>query len=134
MTSIKLPRTVVNQLLRQAQLTPELEICGLISAKDDSIYKVYPVNNIATDKQHMFDMDPGKQIQAMKTMRNNNETLFAIYHSHPDTPAEPSITDIEQSSYPEALHLIISLSIKGVLEIKGFYIQQQSIEAVELLI
>ena len=95
---------------------------------------VYPVDNISSDKQHLFEMDPKKQIQAMKAMRENNEQLFAIYHSHPDTVAEPSVSDIAQSSYPETLYLIISLSTKGVLQIKGFYIKDNDIEAVELTI
>lgn len=134
MKSIQLPRTIVNQLLSQAQQHADIEVCGLISAKDEQAVKVYPVDNIASDRRHLFKMDPGKQIQAMKTMRDNNEQLFAIYHSHPDTAAEPSTEDITQSSYPDTLYLIISLSTKGVLEIKGFYLKDNNIEAVELII
>ena len=134
MKSIHLPRTIVNKLLSQAQSHADIEVCGLISAKAGQAENVYPVDNISLDKQHLFEMDPKNQIQAMKAMRENNEQLFAIYHSHPDTAAEPSIKDIAQSSYPETLYLIISLSTKGVLQIKGFYIKGNDIEAVELII
>ena len=134
MKSIHLPRTIVNKLLSQAQSHADIEVCGLISAKAGQAENVYPVDNISLDKQHLFEMDPKNQIQAMKAMRENNEQLFAIYHSHPDTAAEPSIKDIAQSSYPETLYLIISLSTKGVLQIKGFYIRDNNIEAVELAI
>jgi len=57
---------------------------------------------------------------------------FAIYHSHPHAPATPSTTDIELANYPDALHLIISLNTKGVLEIRGFTIIDQSVEEVLL--
>ena len=134
MKTIKLPRTLVNQLLTQAQHHADEEVCGLISEKAGQPNKLYPVDNIAADKQHLFEMDPAKQIHAMKAMRENNESLFAIYHSHPNAPAQPSTRDIEQSSYPDTLYLIISLSIKGVLEISGFYIRDNHIETVELLI
>ena len=134
MKSIHIPRTIVNKLLSQAQRHADIEVCGLISAKMGQPENVYPVDNISSDKQHLFEMDPKKQIQAMKAMRENNEQLFAIYHSHPDTVAEPSVSDIAQSSYPETLYLIISLSTKGVLQIKGFYIKDNDIEAVELTI
>ena len=134
MKPIHLPRTIVNKLLSQAQSHADIEVCGLISAKAGQAENVYPVDNISLDKQHLFEMDPKNQIQAMKAMRENNEQLFAIYHSHPDTAAEPSVKDIAQSSYPETLYLIISLSTKGVLQIKGFYIKGNDIEAVELAI
>lgn len=134
MNIIKLPRTIVNQLLTQAQQHADMEVCGLISSKNNKAVRVYPVDNISSDKSHLFEMDPARQIEVMKTMRENGEQLFAIYHSHPDSPAEPSIKDIEQSSYPDALYLIISLSTKGVLEMKGFYIRDSKIEIVDLLI
>jgi proteasome lid subunit RPN8/RPN11 len=65
-------------------------------------------------------MDPAQQIAALRTMRESGEQLFAIYHSHPNSPPLPSPTDLAQSNYPEALYLIISLQTRGVLEMRGF--------------
>ena len=76
---------------------------------------------------------PG-QIEAMRQMREQGETLFAIYHSHPHAPAEPSHLDIEQANYPEALYLIISLNTKGVLELRAFTLQHGEATAVELIV
>ncbi|MGH8497879.1 MAG: M67 family metallopeptidase, partial [Methylococcales bacterium] len=80
----------------------------------------YPVNNIAERPALRFLMDPAQQIDAMRNIRENHEDLFAIYHSHPTAPAEPSATDLEQASYPDALQIIISLNTQGVLEMRGF--------------
>ena len=79
-------------------------------------------------------MDPAETIQAMKTMRNEESELFAIYHSHPSSPAIPSKTDIEKAGYPDALYLIVSLNTTGVIEIKGYKIQQDSVTPVDLII
>jgi proteasome lid subunit RPN8/RPN11 len=68
----------------------------------------------------------------MADMRNQSEKLFAIYHSHPKAPAQPSIYDLEAASYPDALYLIISLNTKGVLEMRGFKISKKSSEEVVL--
>jgi proteasome lid subunit RPN8/RPN11 len=65
-------------------------------------------------------MAPKEQLSAIKEMRESGEELFAIYHSHPTAPATPSASDIEQSAYPEAYYLIISLNTKGVLEMRCF--------------
>jgi [CysO sulfur-carrier protein]-S-L-cysteine hydrolase len=124
-TEIQIPRKLTNQLLHLAQLSPDLEICGLVGSKNSISVTCYPIANIAEQPQQRFLLDAKQQIAAMAEMRNQGETLFAIYHSHPKAPAEPSIFDLEQSAYPDALYLIISLNIKGVLEMRGFKINQQ---------
>jgi proteasome lid subunit RPN8/RPN11 len=68
-------------------------------------------------------------------MRERGEELFAIFHSHPQAPAEPSATDLELAAYPDALYLIVSLNTKGVLELRGFRIDaSRAVEEVELLL
>ncbi len=128
----QLPRSVTTQLLHLAQISPKKEICGLIGAKDGIANTCYPVQNIADQPETRFHMDAKQQISAISNIRDKNETLFAIYHSHPTAPAEPSTTDKELAAYPDALYLIISLNTKGVLEIKGFRIIEKSFTEISL--
>lgn len=121
------PRALVNHLLHQAQVSPDAEICGLIGALHGKPATCYPVSNIARQSAMRFRMNPGEQIDAMRKIRQNHEDLFAIYHSHPTTAAEPSVTDLEQAGYPEALQIIISLNTKGVLEMRGFRYRPQGL-------
>jgi len=132
MKHLRLPRPLVNQILSLAQSEPDREICGLISACADQALRCIPVTNIAEQPERLFTMDPGQQIDAMRQMREQDETLFAIYHSHPVGPAEPSATDIEQAGYPEALHLIVSLNTKGVLELRGYQFENGQAVALHL--
>ena len=132
MKSINLPRNIVNRLLTLAQQDPEIETCGLIGEINNTPTHVYPVTNIATDKQRLFEMDPAELIASMTLIRDRHESLFAIYHSHPHAPAEPSLLDIKQAHYSEAVYLIISLNTKGVLEMKSFYLKDDKFEVVEL--
>lgn len=132
MSPIALPRNVVNQLLHHAQTAPEEEVCGLIGTGREGVVHVYPVANVASDTHRLFAMDPKGQIDAMRTMREAGEMLFAIYHSHPHAPATPSITDLQQAAYPEALYLIVSLDTKGVLELRGYRLRESAVESVEL--
>ncbi len=132
MNAVRLPRTIVNQLLHLAQKSPEEEICGLISRDRDGFRKCYPVPNAAGDKKRFFALDPREQIAAIRTMREHGEALAAIYHSHPEAPPLPSLDDIEQHEYPDVLYLIISLGTKGVLEMRGFHISGR--EVVEMSI
>lgn len=124
---IQLSRKITNQLLHAAQISPNQEICGLIGCKEGVASRCYPINNTADHPETRFLLDEKQQISAMAAMRDKNETLFAIYHSHPTAPARPSETDIKMASYPDAVHLIISLNTKGVLEIRGFTIIDGSV-------
>lgn len=123
-SEIAIPKKIVQELLHHAQQTPEQEVCGLISSQDNVPCQSYPINNTANNPGRFFNLDASQQIQAMTQMRENNEQLFAIYHSHPTAPAVPSTTDMDQANYPEALYIIISLNTKGVLELRAYRIAE----------
>jgi proteasome lid subunit RPN8/RPN11 len=129
---VRIPRAIANQILRQAERTPEEEICGLISGKDGALRHCLPVANVAGDRARLFEMDPKGQIDAMRRIREQGEELVAIYHSHPQAPAAPSLTDIARHEYPGVLYLIVSLATEGVIEMRGFRIHGERIEEVPL--
>jgi len=131
MKTLKLPRASINQLLTQAQKNAPLEACGLIG-HDKQHYNVYPIDNIAAQAERRFEMNPQQQIAAMKAIREKNETIFAIYHSHPSAAATPSTIDWEQMSHHDVYYLIISLNTVGVLEIKAYWPNKNNFENVEL--
>ena len=132
---LALPRALVNQLLHYAQSSPDLEICGLVGGKDGAPATCYPVRNAAEQPERRYLLDAEEHIAALRAMRERGEELFAIFHSHPQAPAEPSATDLELAAYPEALYLIVSLNTKGVLELRGFRIDaSRTVEEVELLL
>lgn len=132
MSTVKLSRPLVNELLHQAQRGADCEVCGLIGAREGVPQHCYSVPNIAAEPQQRFIMDPKSQIDALRQMRERGESLFAIYHSHPTAPAAPSMMDRDEAGYPEALYLIISLNTKGVLEMRGFYIRDHAAQEIML--
>ena len=132
MNGVRLPRSIVNQLLQLAQKSPDEEICGLISRDSRGFRQCYPVPNQASDRKHFFALEPKAQIDAMRAMRERGEELAAIFHSHTDSPPQPSPADVEQHEYPALLYLIISLGTKGVLEMRGFHIRGAVIEEIAI--
>lgn len=132
MSQVTLPITLVNKILTHAQHSPETEVCGLISAKGGIPGTIFPISNVADVPEKLFAMDPAAQIEAMRQMREGDEELFAIYHSHPHSPAQPSARDLAEAAYPEALYLIVSLNTKGVLEMQGYRLHDGEVDTVDL--
>ena len=127
-----LPRALINQLLQHAQAYPEEEVCGLIARDAHGLSRVYPIANTAGEPQRLFAMDPAQQIAALRDMRERGESLYAIYHSHPNSPPVPSRTDLQEAAYPEAVYLIISLQTKGVLEMRGYQLRAGAVTELPL--
>ena len=131
---IQIPRKITNQLLYLAQQSPDFEVCGLIGSKNGLPIHCYPIRNSAEQPQQRFLLDAVQQISTMAKMRELGEELFAIYHSHPTAPAQPSTADLEQAAYPDALYLIISLNTKGILEMRGFKIDEKTALEIPLIL
>jgi len=132
MENVILPRQLVDQIVHHAQSSPDVEVCGLITARGGRPQRCIPVPNISAQPQRLFTMDPARQIDAQRRMRECGEELFAVYHSHPHSPPEPSATDLAQAAYPEALYLIVSLSTRDVPEMRGFRLQNGEATQVQL--
>ena len=56
-------------------------------------------------------------------LRGRTLDLWAYVISHPAAAAEPSAEDFRSSAFPNALHLVISLSTKGVLEMRAWRLE-----------
>ena len=130
LNAVRLPRPVVDELMRQTQASPQEEICGLMSRDRHGYWRCYPVPNRATDRKHFFTLDPKTQIDAMRAMREHGEELAAIYHSHPDSPAFPSPADVAQHEYPDVLYFVISLNPHDKPALRGFRIHGQTVEEI----
>jgi len=129
---VQLPLKIIQQLLNHAQSSVEIEVCGLIGAKDGAAQSCYPMKNSDAHPQSKFTLNAAEQISVFKNLREKGEKLFAIYHSHPQSEAYPSATDLALANYPDVLYLIISLNTKGLLVLRGFYLLDNQVEEVVL--
>jgi len=68
-----------------------------------------PGRNIEQSPTH-FTMDPRDVIAAFRRFREDGLQLGAIVHSHLKGPATPSVSDVSEWNYPEALMMIASFA------------------------
>jgi proteasome lid subunit RPN8/RPN11 len=115
-------RNIIDQIIAHAGREAPIEACGYLGGMDDRITAIYEMKNIEGREDH-FSFEPQEQFAAHKKARQAGLKIIGVYHSHPVTPAQPSVEDIALAYDPAALYVIVSL-LDDRPVIKGFWIRQ----------
>jgi [CysO sulfur-carrier protein]-S-L-cysteine hydrolase len=101
----------VDQIIAHAREVAPHECCGLIGgAGNGRAQTIYRTRNIAANPEVTYEAAPEDLFAAQRAMRERDEQLLAIYHSHPRAKdPEPSATDVRLAYYPEAVYFIVGL-------------------------
>lgn len=127
---MKIPAEIRDELIAHAREGLPNECCGMLGSKDGVATSVYRANN-AEASPLRYNLDPQDQFRIMTAIEEAGEDLGAIYHSHTQSPAYPSQTDINLASYPDSIYVIVSLA-EGEEPIRGFWIRDGQVEEAEL--
>ncbi len=128
-----IPRILLNRILDHAQRSLPAECVGILSGQGKTVLGWHPLTNQWSDGRR-FLADSTELIALLRQLRETGRELVAIYHSHPQSAASPSLTDVQQAHYPDALYLIVSLQTNGRLEMNGYLIRDGQTEVQELMI
>jgi proteasome lid subunit RPN8/RPN11 len=110
LTGLALSDALRDEIVAHLRSALPNEGCGLLAVSADGVAaRFYPGENLDASPKR-FTMDPVVVIAAFKDMEARGWRLGAIVHSHPRTPATPSMTDLREAHYPSALMLIASLA------------------------
>lgn len=93
--------------LQQAAPAEGVGLLAMAPSVDGAIVATafYPGTNIDRSATR-YTMDPAEVLEAFRDMAARDWTLGAIVHSHVRSPATPSVTDLREARYPEALMVI----------------------------
>ena len=106
------------------------ECCGLLSGRAGLVTELHALRNEASTPETRYFASPEDLFAAMRRIREADQSLMGIYHSHPRTPAYPSTSDVGMAFYPEAVYFIISLEPEVTL--RAFRIEGTNIEDVQV--
>ena len=90
------------------------EICGMLIAEpgSDLVTDVRRVRNTVVERaRDRYEMDPRDQIRIQRDCDDAGLEILGYYHSHPDHPAQASITDATRS-WAGPVYVIVSC-VKG---------------------
>lgn len=128
----QLPDEMRAAIVHHAMRDAPRECCGIIAGRDGTAIQLYETRNIAAGNR-LYEIDPAQLIELeFREFPAQELELVAIYHSHPESPAYPSTTDVELAFWPDAVFLICSLADRDQPEIRGFRIRDGAIHEVTL--
>jgi proteasome lid subunit RPN8/RPN11 len=132
---VKIPHSLVAAMVAHAEETYPEECCGILAGVNSVPSHLYQAQNIHATPKIFFEMAPKEQFWAFKNMRHNDLNLVAIYHSHPETPARPSQSDIRLAYDPEPYYLLVSLQQRDKPDVRAYRIVDGTVseEAIEVV-
>ncbi len=110
MRSLRISRSLFDELVAHAREEAPNECCGLVAAVDGRAVAVHRARNTAASPLR-YEMDGMEQYRLQTAIEDAGQELGAIYHSHTRSDPYPSQTDINLAFYPEALYVIVG--VKG---------------------
>ncbi len=121
MERLVLPEALRAGIIAHAQAGWPEEVCGLLAGHDDHATEWHPGINVSPTPAVTYELDVDTLFKQV-AFEEAGLALVGIYHSHPQGPETPSVTDIERAFYPDAVYLICSLAERGRPVLRGFRI------------
>jgi proteasome lid subunit RPN8/RPN11 len=88
------------------------EACGVLLGLADGPFEVLEAHacaNVNLERSRdRYLLDPAEQLRIEKDARLRSLDVVGYYHSHPDHPAQASLTDLEHS-WEQVIYLIVSV-------------------------
>lgn len=122
---LRISREIADEILEQSRVEYPDECCGVVlgpigSGKPERLKKM--VN--AAHSPTFYEFDSKDLLALYREADEKDEEIVVIYHSHTETEAFPSRTDIAYASEPGAHYLLVSTrkEIAPATEFRSFRI------------
>lgn len=110
---LRLNKSQLDAVIDHARSCKPEEACGILAGTSDSngtrtVERVFLMEN-AEHSTTFYMLESREQFRVFDEMEKEGLEPVAIFHSHPHSPAVPSVHDMELAFYPHSLYLIVSL-------------------------
>jgi proteasome lid subunit RPN8/RPN11 len=123
--ALNISQEIVDQILQQSRNEYPDECCGAILGPigGDLPLRLKPMIN-AAHSPTFYEFDPKDLLALYREADDNDEEIVVIYHSHTETEAIPSRTDIAYAGEPGAHYVLVSTrkQIAPATEFRSFRI------------
>lgn len=122
-TGLRLPRAVYDEIRAHGEQTYPHECCGALIGRfmtaDESqnepdgwfVEAAIPAGNTRTDSAHnRYQIAPAELVKIEREARKRGLDIAGFYHSHPDHPAQWSITDFQEAHWLGCCYMITEVA------------------------
>lgn len=127
---LQIEEQILTAILEHGRREEPNEACGYLAVRDGVITRHIELTNIDAAPEH-YSMDPAEQFAAIRQIREEGLQLAAVYHTHPESPARPSVEDIRLAHDSQIIYVIASL-MAGVEPVRAFKIKDGEVTVVPL--
>jgi proteasome lid subunit RPN8/RPN11 len=111
----------IDEMIAHAREDAPNECCGIIAGKDGRAQKLYRAIN-AEASPYRYAVDAKDLLRIHREVDANDWEFMVIYHSHTQTQAYPSPTDVRLAAWPEAYYVLVSLMDAETPAVRAFRI------------
>jgi len=122
----------IDEMIAHAHQEGPIECCGVLGGRDGRVLKLYQATN-AEHSRYCYNIESQDLFRINRECEENGWQFLAIYHSHPDSQAYPSPTDVRLAAlWPDSLYFIVSLLSPEDPEVRAFRIRDGEVTEEEL--
>jgi [CysO sulfur-carrier protein]-S-L-cysteine hydrolase len=112
--SVRLSREIRDGIVDHARREAPNEACGIVvgdrpAADGGLALRWVPLRNPLASP-FRYSIDPDDLLRLTIETDDADEVFWAIVHSHVESPARPSPTDLREAHYPDSLYVLVSLA------------------------
>jgi len=125
---VRISRDFVEEIVAHAREDLPNECCGILAGPGEEVAKSYRMTNVEASP-FRFSMDPGELVAVDAEAGDNGWDLIAIYHSHTQSEAYPSDTDVRIAAgtaklWPDTKYMLVSLMDRDNPAVRIFRIER----------
>jgi proteasome lid subunit RPN8/RPN11 len=128
-----LPDNLLRQIRGHGEEAYPDECCGVllgyVEGESKRVVRALPAGNISESPANHYEIVPVELIGVEREARSAGMQILGFYHSHPDHPAEPSVTDLAEAHWLNASYLITTIGCGGASGTRSYHLAGQSEES-----
>ena len=118
---LHLSRQLVDEMIAHAREDLPNEACGIIAGKDGQAVKLFRARN-AEASPYRYSVHSDDLFRIWRECEQNGWEFLIVYHSHVESEAYPSPTDVRLAFWPEAYYVLVSLAEPDAPAVRAFRI------------
>jgi proteasome lid subunit RPN8/RPN11 len=128
---IDVPAQISEGIIAHVRFCLPEEACGLLAVDATGRLRMaYATTNVERSRVR-FTVAPREHFGAIRNAEGRGWSIGGSFHSHPESAAFPSATDIASALDPSWLYLVVGMA-GGYPELRGFRIRGMGVDEVKL--